>query len=187
MLERDVLAAYAEKQIRWLGPLSVGKSLRDVMDVVSDHELEAHPLAYRPVNQPQGEPLRYHGVLRSAAIEYEAEEVPIQVLVVKSRTKAKLDRDRRQTYLVRLTGRLEEIQGMLNTRRYKRRDYAWLQIEKARRGNPAKSLVDIELTGDDGNLELSFQVNEEKLVKPKRGTAATCSAPTISTSRPMGC
>jgi transposase len=165
MLDRDVIVAYAEKQIRWLGPLSVGESLRDVMDAVSDHELEAHPLAYRPVNQPQGEPLRYHGVLRSAAIKYEEEEVPIQVLVVKSRTKVKLDRDRRQTYLDRLTGRLGEIQGMLNTRRYKRRDYAWSQIEKARRGNPAKSLVDIELTGDDGNLELFFQVNEEKLAQ----------------------
>jgi transposase len=85
--------------------------------------------------------------------------------VVKSRTKVKLDRDRRQTYLDRLTGRLEEIQGMLNTRRYKRRDYAWSQIEKGRRGNPAKSLVDTELTGDDGNLELSFQVNKEKLAQ----------------------
>jgi len=165
MLDRDVLVAYAEKQIRWLGPLSVGESLRDVMDAVPDQELEDHPLAYRPVNQPKDEPPRYYGVLRSATIEYEGEEVPFQVLVVKSRTKVKLDRDRRQTYLDRLISRLEEIQGMLNTRRYKRRDYAWSQIEKARQGNRAKALVDVELTGEDGNLELSFQMNEEKVAQ----------------------
>jgi transposase len=165
MLDREVIAAYAAKQIRWLGPLNADGTLRDVMKSVPDEELEAHPLAYRPLNQPKDEPLRYHGVLRSATIEYDGETVPIQVLVVKSRTKVKLDRDRRQTYLDRLTDRLEEIQGMLNTRRYKRRDYTWAQIEKARHGNPAKGLVDIELSGQDGNLKLTFQLNQEKLAR----------------------
>ena len=104
-------------------------------------------------------------MLRSATIEHEGEEVPLQVLVVKSRNKVKLDRDRRQTYLDRLISRLEDIQGMLNTRRYKRRDHAWSQIEKARHGNRAKALVDVELTGEDGSMELSFRVNEEKLAQ----------------------
>jgi len=167
MLDREVIAAYAGKQIRWLGPLNANGSLKGVMDAVSDEELENHPLAYRPSNQPQDEPLRYHGVLRSATIEYESESVPIQVLVIKSRTKVKLDRERRQTYLDRLTGRLEEIQGLLNTRRYKRRDYALMQIEKARRGNPAKDLVDIELSGEDAKLKLTFQLNQEKLALAK--------------------
>jgi transposase len=165
MLDREVIAAYAGKQIRWLGPLNTDESLRDVMAAVSDEELRDHPLAYRPTNQPKDEPLRYHGVLRSATIEYETETVPIRVLVVKSRTKVKLDRDRRQTYLDRLTGRMEEIQGLLNTRRYKRRDYTWVQIEKARRGNPAKGLVDVELSGEDANLNLTFQLNQEKLAR----------------------
>jgi transposase len=117
------------------------------------------------MNQPQDEPLRYQGVVRSATIEYDGETVPIQVLVVKSRTKVKLDRERRQTYLDRLTGRLEEIQRLLNTRRYKRRDYAWAQIEKARRGNPAKGLVDVELSGEDANLNLTFKLNPAKLAR----------------------
>jgi transposase len=165
MLDREVIVAYEDKQIRWLGPLNADSSLRDVLEAVSDKELQDHPLAYRPANQPQDEPLRYQGVLRSTTIEYEGERVPIQVLVVKSQTKAKLDRDRRQTYLDRLTGRLEEIQGLLNTRRYKRRDYTWVQIEKARRGNPAKGLVDVELSGADANLQLIFQLNQEKLAR----------------------
>jgi transposase len=167
MLDREVIVAYADKQIRWLGPLNSDSSLRDVMDSVSDKELKVHPLAYRPTNQPQDEPWRYHGVLRSATIEYEGETVPIQVLVVQSRTKAKLDRDRRQTYLDRLTRRLEEIQGLLNRRRYKRRDYTWTQIDNARRANPAKGLVDIELTGEAGNLKLTFQLNQERMAHAK--------------------
>jgi hypothetical protein len=165
MLDREVMAAYARKQIRWLGPLNADGPLREVMRAVSDKELEAHPLAYRPMNQPQDEPLRYQGVVRSATIEYDGETVPIQVLVVKSRTKVKLDRERRQTYLDRLTGRLEEIQRLLNTRRYKRRDYAWAQLEKARRGNPAKGLVDVELSGEDANLNLTFKLNPAKLAR----------------------
>ena len=165
MLDREVIVAYADKQIRWLGPLNADSSLRDVLQAVSDQELEEHPLDYRPVNQPKDEPLRYQGVVRSATVECEGERVPIQVLVVKSRTKVKLDRDRRQTYLNRLTGRLEEIQGLLNTRRYKRCDYTRMQIEKARRGNPAKGLVDVELSGADANLKLTFRLNQEKLAQ----------------------
>jgi transposase len=165
MLDREVIIAYAGKQIRWLGPLNVDGLMRDIMNAVSDQELEQHPLAYRPANQREDEPLRYQGVVRSATVECEGERVPVQVLVVKSRTKVKLDRDRRQNYLDRLTSRLEEIQGLLNTRRYKRRDYTWTQIEKARRGNPAKGLVDVELSGEDANLQLTFQLNQEKLAQ----------------------
>lgn len=135
------------------------------MHRVSGKELEEHALDYRPVNQPQDEQLRFLGVLRSAAIEYEQAEVAIQVLVVKSRPMVKLYRDRRPTYLNRLTGRLEEVKGLLNTRRDKGRDCTWSQIEKARRGNRAESLVDVRGTRGDGNLELAFQLNEERLAQ----------------------
>jgi transposase len=165
MLDQDVIVAYEEKSVRWLGPLNADEALLELMHSVSDDELAAHPLDYRPQNQPQYEALRYQGVLRSTTIHHGEQAVPVQVLVVKSRTKVKLDRDRRQTYLERLTRRLNEIQSMLNTRRYKRRDYAWAQIEKARRGNPAKGFVDVELTGEDGNLELTYQVDQEKLAQ----------------------
>ena len=78
-------------------------------------------------------------------------------------SEARLDAERRQTYLDRLTNRLTQIQGMLNTRRYKRRDYTWAQIEKARGGNPAKRLVEVELTGEEGHLKLTSGLNQEKL------------------------
>ena len=165
MLDKEVIVAYEEKSVRWLGPLNADEDLLELMRSVPDEELAAHPLDYRPANQPKDGPLRYQGVLRSATIRHNALTVLIQVLVVKSRTKVKLDRERRQTYLDRLTGRLEKIQGMLNTRRYKQRDYTWTQIEKARGGNPAKGLVDVELTGSDGNLKLTYQINQGKLAQ----------------------
>ena len=152
MLDKAVLAAYEEKGVHWLGPLSADGLLREVLTSVANEELDKHPLDYRPINQPADEPLRYYGVLRDATIEHDGQEVPIQVLVVKSRTKVKLDRDRRETYLKRLIDRLEEIQGMLNRRRYKRKSFAQKQIDKALRGNPAKRFVDVKLTGEDGNL-----------------------------------
>jgi hypothetical protein len=129
------------------------------MQSVPDEELDAHSLDYRPANQPKDEPLRYHGVLRSATVRHNDQAVSIQVLVVKSRTKVKLDQERRQTYLDRLTSRLGKIQSMLNTRRYKKRDFTWNQIEKARGGNPSKGLVEVELTGSDGDLKLTYQMS----------------------------
>jgi hypothetical protein len=165
MLDPEVIVAYEEKSIRWLGPLNADEGLLALMRAVPDEELASHPLDYRPVNQPKDEPLRYQGALRSATIHHNGQEVPIQVLVVKSRTKRKLDQERRQTYLERLTQRLDKIQSMLNTRRYKRRDYTGAQIDKARRGNPSKGLVEVSLTGEDGNLKLTYQVDQEKLAQ----------------------
>jgi len=165
MLRSEVVVTYDREQIRWLGPLNLDGPLRTLMHSVGDEELDAHPLDYRPVNQSKEEPLRYHGVLRSTTIEHKGQHVPTQVLVVKSLTKLKLDRERRQTYLERLTGRLDEIRGMLNKRRYKRKDYAQAQIDKARRGNPAKRFVNIELSGEEGHLKLHYSLNEELLAR----------------------
>jgi transposase len=165
MLHAEVIVTYDQEQIRWLGPLNLDERLRTLMGSVGDEELSAHPLDYRPDNQPKDEPLRYHGVLRSTAIEHEGQSVPIQVLVVKSRTKLKLDRERRQTYLERLTCRLEEIKGMLNKRRYKRKAYAQAQIDKACRGNPAKHFVDLDLGGEDDNLTLRYSLNQELIAQ----------------------
>ena len=74
MLDREVIAAYAKKRIRWLGPLNADGPLTAIVRSVSDAELEDHPqavnytAAYRPTNQPKDEPPRYQGVLRPAAI-----------------------------------------------------------------------------------------------------------------------
>jgi len=169
MLDKAVLVAYEEKGVSWLGPLAADGSLQAVLASVTNEELNQHPLEYRPVNQPADEPLRYFGLLKETTVTHEGQEVALQVLVVKSRTKVKLDRDRRQTYLLRLTDRLDEIQGMLNTRRYKRKRFAQKQIDKALQGNPAQQFVTVTLTGEDGHLRLTYQVDEAKLAAAAEG------------------
>jgi transposase len=52
---------------------------------------------------------------------------------------------------------------MLNQRRYKKKAYARRQMEKACQGNPARDLVEIELSGQDGELTLRYQVNQARL------------------------
>jgi len=165
MLDKSVLIAYEEKGIEWLGPLSADHGLREVLASVSNETLEEHPLDYRPTSQPAEEPLRYYGVMRQATLVHAKQEISLQVLVVKSRTKSKLDRERRETYLKRLIERLAKIQSMLNTRRYKRKVYAQRQIDKSQQGNPAKRFVEVELSGSDGHLVLSYRVDEEKLAE----------------------
>lgn len=163
MLDKAVLVDYQQQNIGWLGSLSADTELQAIMDAVPNAELEVNPLDYRPINQPDGEPARYYGVLRSVTLEYDNQPLPLQVLVVKSQGKVKLDRDRRETYLTRLTDRLDDIQGMLNTRRYKKKAYTQKMIDKAYQGNPARRFVDIELTGTDGDLTLTYQVDQDLL------------------------
>lgn len=163
MLDRGVLADYQAQGISWLGPLVPDAALQALMGAVPNAELDANPLDYRPMNQPDDEPARYFGVLQSITLEYDNQPLPLQVLVVKSRGKVKLDRDRRQTYLTRLTDRLDDIQRMLNTRRYKRKAFTQRMIDKACHDNPANRFVDIQLTGTDGNLSLTYQVNQALL------------------------
>jgi transposase len=57
---------------------------------------------------------------------------------------------------------------MLNSRRYKKRAYVEQMLAKARQGNPAQSLVEIELTGEDGALCLTFRLDQSKLQAAKQ-------------------
>jgi transposase len=165
MLDRQVLAAYHEKGIRWLGPLHADAPLHALLAAVSADELAAHPLPYRPRNQPAAEAQRYHGVLRQTSLTHGGGSFPVQVLVVHSVTKAKLDREAREKHLQRLIQRLTHIQEKLNTLRYKQRAYTHHQIQKALEGNPARRFVDVHLEGEDGQLCFTFTQDEQALAQ----------------------
>jgi transposase len=165
MLDREVLAAYHDKSIRWLGPLHADAPLQEVLAAVSADELTEHPLPYRPRNQPAGEAQRYHGVLRQTSLAHKEGSFPVQVLVVHSVTKAKLDREAREKYLQRLTNRLADIQRLLNTGRYKQHAYAHHQIQKALEGNPARRFVAVQLEGETGQLVFTYTQDEQALAQ----------------------
>lgn len=85
------------------------------------------------------------------------------MLVVWSAGKQRLDERKRKTYLKRLLNGLAGVQQKLNTRRYKQKAYVEQRLAKLQQGSPAQDLVDIDLRGDDGALELVFRINRQQL------------------------
>jgi hypothetical protein len=154
----------------YLGPLPTIKAYDEVLMSVSTEELKAHPLSYRPKNQKSDEPERDYGVKTEVTIgdPKTQETVSTQGLVLYSRNKAQLDCQKRETLLNRYQARLSQIQGDLNCRKYKKVDYTRNQIQKAQHQyRSVASLISVQLEGDDGQLTLSFDINEQQLETAK--------------------
>jgi transposase len=86
-------------------------------------------------------------------------------LVVWSAGNQQLDEGKRKAHLKALLNRLCEIRSHLNKGRYIAYAYAAQQISLAQRGNPAKGLVSVALTGTDRQLALTFQINRLALAQ----------------------
>ena len=149
----------------YLGPLADSLATQAVLRSVSPAELKCHPLAYRPqrVDALDASFVAYAGVWRRITFEHGGERVTDRALVVWSEGKARLDQQKRRTYLKRLLTGLELIQQRLNSRRYKRRSYVTERIQKLRQGNPTQALVAVRLDGEDGALALYFRLNPDRL------------------------
>jgi hypothetical protein len=102
-------------------------------------------------------------VWRPFSVSYAGETYHDRALVVWSAGKQRLDENKRKTYLKALLNRLTEIRGHLNQGRYISREYTAHQVALAQRGNPAKGLVAVELTGTDRNLALAFHIDRAAL------------------------
>jgi transposase len=161
---------YHQQDIGYLGPLPTLKEHEDVLMSVSTAELQQHPLEYRPKSQKENETAVYYGVLRKVSISGKKVKgtVEVQALILYSTNKAKLDEGKRTTLLNRLLARLETIGKHLNVRKYKKKAYTSEQIGKAQsKYASVRDLVDIQLTGEDGQLALSFSVNDGQVEKAK--------------------
>jgi transposase len=165
MITPEAVSACHGYDLYYLGPVADTLASQAVLRSVSAAELKRHPLAYRPkrvkADDPRFEP--YQGVWRTIAFDYDGKSVTDRALVVWSAGKARLDEQKRKTYLKRLLNGLELIQQRLNTRRYKRRTYVEARLQKLRQGNPAKGLVETHLTGEDGALTFHFQLHRQQL------------------------
>lgn len=152
-------------ELYYLGPVASENAVKDLIRSVSDEELAAHELSYRPKRKaPQDQVfIPYRGVWRSYTFTYRKQSFTDRALVVWSAGKDRLDRQKRKTYIKRLLDELENISRQLNHGPYQKRDYAVEQLARARRGSPAKLLVDVNLAGKDGNLQLTFRINGERL------------------------
>ena len=167
MITPAAVAAAHQHHLYYLGPWESSTVVREVIRSVSDAELAANELSYRPKRRfPADRPfVPYRGVWRPFPVTYEGETYDDRALVVWSAGKQRLDEEKRKVYLKRLLNRLEEIRRHLNQGRYIRREYTAHQIALAQRGNPAKGLVMVELTGSDRHLALSFRIDREALAQ----------------------
>jgi len=165
MVTAEAVLAYHRHGLFYLGPLPNGTATEALLRAVSAEELATHSLAYRPQRVKADDPtfVPYQGVWRSRTFAHDDEQVTDRALVVWSAGKQRLDEQKRKTYLKRLLNGLEAIQKKLNTRRYKKRAYVEQRLAKLQESSPAQGLVDIELSGANEALALTFRINRHKL------------------------
>ena len=167
MVTPEAVFACHHHDLFYLGALPNGKATAAVLKSVTAEELAAHPLAYRPQRVKADDPnfVPYQGVWRPFTFEHEGERVTDRVLVLWSVGKQRLDERKRKTALKRLLNKLADIQKKLNTRRYKKGVYVEQRLLAIQEGNPAKGLVDIQLSGEDEALRLAFRINRQRLAE----------------------
>ncbi len=73
------------------------------------------------------------------------------------------DRLSREKGIRKIAEIFEDIKSKLNTRKYGKRDYVVMQIEKHTGKKKARSLFRWELSGADGELKLEYRMDEESL------------------------
>lgn len=169
LLTDAIIVSYHRNRLFYLGGLAASNKVKDLILSVEDSQLMASPLDYQPIrHQKASEDNRYYGVLSKITFENNGISVTDWATVIYSSGKARLDEQYRQKSLEKLLEKLDKINQKLNTRRYKKAQYVLSQIEKAQKGNPAKGLVDVTLTGKDGQLVLNVSINEESLQEAKR-------------------
>jgi transposase len=150
----------------YLGPLSIGETaVKVLLSQVAAEELADHELSYHPQRKPPpGQPfIPYQGVWRSFTFTYQDQSFTDRVLVVWSAGKARLDQQKRKTYLKRLLNGLDHLQRHLNSGKYRNRDEVVKQLASLQRGNPTKALVEVKLSGPNEPLALHFQLNRTRL------------------------
>jgi len=167
MLTPAAVATAHHLHLCYLGPWEATTSVNAVIRSVSESELAAHELAYQPQRRaPADQPfVPYRGVWRPFVVTYDSHAYADRALVVWSAGKQRLDAEKRKVYLKRLLNRLAEIQGHLNQNRYISRVYTAQQMALAQRGNPAKGLVSVELSGEDRHLTLHFRIDRAALAQ----------------------
>ena len=173
MITPEAVAGCHHNDLFYLGPWARDRQVRRALRSVSEDELAAHVLAYRPRRQAQvADFVPYRGVWRPFTItvpppphqpEAKPEVFTDRVLVLWSAGKARLDAQKRRTYLKRLLDGLDNIRRHLNQGRYAQRDYVVERLASVRRGNPAKPLVTVDLQGTDQALHLKFRLDRDRL------------------------
>ncbi len=161
--DEAVLAAHRHN-LRYLGPLPPSEKTSTLIASVPMSVLQANELAYRPMRPASAQHpfVPYRGVWRTVTFAHADQTVTDRALVVWSAAKEHLDITKRKTLLKRVLNGLAQIQGYLNQRKYRRREYVLTRLARVCTGSAA-GLIDVDLSGDDGALRLHFAINRAKL------------------------
>lgn len=177
MLTLEALVAYRDSGLHCLGPLdpALGQgAVRRLLEGVSEAELAAAPLAYRPARAERGPTWApYHGVQRSLELPHPESDRPplsINALVVWSPAKARLDAQLRTTQLTRLEDALTGLAGKLGKRPYTTRAGVEKRVATLLRRHPARSYLDVTVTGgaEEEPVTLHWERVEEALTEAAR-------------------
>ncbi|MCP4541480.1 MAG: IS1634 family transposase [Chloroflexi bacterium] len=160
MFNQELIEGYLKADVLFLGPWTP-PDVRTLMQAATNAELMEHPLSFQPQSARANDPPTYYGVLRTFDFATDDQSVPLQVLIVYSRGKAKLDRQLRDNHLDQTLTRLADIQTKLNRRRYKREAYVRQQLaHTVKKFRAAQGLIHWTLTGTEGDLTLTFARDE---------------------------
>ena len=136
MFNQELIEGYLKEAVLFLGPWTP-PDVRTLMQAVTTAELMDHPLSFQPQSARADDPPTYYGVLRTFDFATDDPPVPLQVLIVYSRGKAKLDRQLRDNHLDQVLTRRADIQTKLNRRRYKHEAYVRQQLANMFKKAPA--------------------------------------------------
>ena len=154
MLSAEIVLAYHKANLKYLGALKVmGETEEALIRGVSQAELLAHRLDDD-----------HYGVKRPYTFEHKGESVTDVALITLSLPLRRRQRRRRARKIRECLATLQVIAGeRLNVRKYKRKGYAEEQIRKQVLAKPGGEFIQVNLSGEDGHLALSWRVDVEAL------------------------
>jgi len=172
MLTLEALAAYADSDLRYLGPVDPsvgGGAVRALLEAVSAAELAAAPLAYRPqraADDPAWQP--YQGVVRDLVLPHPQLDRPslhVRALVVWGPGKARLDAQLRDTHLSRLEAALGDLAKKLGRRPYTTITAARRRVTTVLQRHPARRFLSVSVGDGPSGPTLTWQRDEAQLAR----------------------
>jgi transposase len=156
MLSAQIVQAYHQANLKYLGALKVmGEPEEALIRGVSEAELQSHALDKD-----------HYGVERAYTFEIKDEgwSTTDRAMIILSRELRRKKRKKRTRHIRERLATLEVIATQrLNQRKYKRRTYAYEQIQKQVLNRMGGEFINLTLDGQDGALQLVWEIDCQAL------------------------
>jgi transposase len=154
MLSAEIVFAYHRANLKYLGALKVmGETEKVLIRSVSEAELQKQRLSED-----------HYGVKRPYSFEHDGQSITDVALVTLSRPLRRKQRCHRAEQIRQHRATLQAMTTeRLNQRKYKRKVYAEEQIQKQVLSKPGGEFLQVELSGEEGHLSLSWRVDVKAL------------------------